>query len=86
MDLTPLVEYCQSVGISLTDLQLAKFQQFGEALYLRNKVVNLTRVPAEDCAVRHFVDSLMVAEFVPLGSSVLDLGTGPGFPAWPLAC
>lgn len=36
--------------------------------------------------MRHFVDSLLVAELIPTGARVLDLGTGPGFPAWPLAC
>lgn len=62
------------------------FVQFAETLYRLNEVVNLTRVPREDCEVRHFIDSLLVAEFVPHGSRVADLGTGPGLPAWPLAC
>ncbi len=34
---------------------------------------------------RHILDSLLIAEFIPQGSCVLDIGTGPGFPAWPLA-
>ena len=48
--------------------------------------MNLTRVPQEDCARRHFIDSLLIQSLIPEGSSVLDIGTGPGFPAWPLAC
>jgi len=47
--------------------------------------MNLTRVPREEFAVRHVADSLMIEEIIPTGSSVLDVGTGAGFPAWPLA-
>jgi 16S rRNA (guanine527-N7)-methyltransferase len=63
-----------------------QFAAFEAALYEANKVKNLTGVPREECRVRHFEDSLLVAEFIPEGSSVLDIGTGPGFPSWPLAC
>lgn len=58
---------------------------FEEDLYAQNAVMNLTRVPREECCLRHILDSLLVSEFIPQGSAVLDIGTGPGFPAWPLA-
>lgn len=48
--------------------------------------MNLTRVPREECRLRHFVDSLLFADLIPLGATVLDVGSGPGLPAWPLAC
>lgn len=86
MDLTPLFEYCRAAGIPLAGDQEVAFNTFASALKERNSDVNLTRVPEELFAVRHFVDSLLVQEFVPLGSHVLDIGTGPGFPSWPLAC
>ena len=47
--------------------------------------MNLTRVPREEAWSRHFVDSLLFHDLIPPGARVLDLGTGPGFPAWPLA-
>jgi 16S rRNA (guanine527-N7)-methyltransferase len=62
-----------------------KLAAFEEALYRANEVTNLTRVPREEFAVRHIADSLMIAEIIPTGAKVLDLGTGAGFPAWPLA-
>lgn len=86
MDMSPLVEFCQRSHIEVTEAQLAAFETFGEALYEANKVMNLTRIPYDQCALRHFVDSLLVAEYIPAGSNVLDIGSGPGFPAWPLAC
>lgn len=86
MDLSVLVKFCSGRGFPLDDAQVRLFERFAARLYELNESMNLTRVPEEECAARHFVDSLMVAEFVPEGSTVLDVGSGPGFPAWPLAC
>jgi len=47
--------------------------------------MNLTRVPPNEAESKHYLDSLLVSRFIPEGSSVLDIGTGPGFPAWLLA-
>lgn len=48
--------------------------------------MNLTRIPREEAWLRHFVDSLLFQDLVLQDAEVLDIGTGPGFPAWPLAC
>lgn len=66
-------------------LNESQFEAFETALYEANQVMNLTRVAREDCWERHFLDSLAVGLFIPEGASILDIGTGPGFPAWPLA-
>lgn len=86
MDRSAFAETCKVLRVVLTDDQLDAFDRFEAALYLANESKNLTRVPRAECWTRHFVDSLLIAEFAPFGASVLDLGTGPGFPAWPLAC
>lgn len=77
---------CTELGLSLTQAQVELFDAFEEALYAANSVMNLTRVPQEECWLRHFIDSLLFQDLIPEGSTVLDIGTGPGFPAWPLAC
>ena len=77
---------CLQLGTGLTEFQLTAFERFEESLYEANKVMNLTRVPREECWLRHFVDSLLIQEFILETSTVLDIGSGPGFPAWPLAC
>jgi len=74
------------LGLDLTPLQSQQFDLFEERLYEANAVMNITRVPREECWLRHFIDSLLIQDLIPWGSSVLDIGTGPGFPAWPLAC
>jgi 16S rRNA (guanine527-N7)-methyltransferase len=74
------------LGLELSPAQLAAFEGFEEALYRANESINLTRVPREECWRRHFLDSLLLSPLIPNGDQVLDIGTGPGFPAWPLAC
>lgn len=70
----------------MSEPQLAAFAEFEERLYRANEVMNLTRIPREECWLRHFLDSLLIQGLIPSGAKVLDIGTGPGFPAWPLAC
>lgn len=74
------------IGLDLSDRQLDLFEEFEQALYQANIATNLTRIEASDCWIRHFLDSLMIHDLIPVGSTVLDIGSGPGFPSWPLAC
>ena len=81
-----LTEYCAGMGMPLVADQMKRFDAYLADLYEVNATMNLTRVPREEAELRHLVDSLLVAEFIPVGAEVVDLGTGPGLPAWPLAC
>ncbi len=81
-----LLAFCSEEGFPISEAQVEQFGSFESALYQANRLMNLTRVPRENCELRHFVDSLLIAKFLPIGSYVLDIGTGAGFPAWPLAC
>lgn len=80
-----LASAAQKIGVPLGADQIRAFDRFEAALYEANEVMNLTRVPREECWIRHFLDSLLIAPLLPLEGTVLDIGTGPGFPAWPLA-
>lgn len=84
--LTTLCRFLAERDVVLHQDQLMAFSAFREGLYRANEVMNLTRVPKVGCELRHFVDSLLFVDLVPHGAAVLDIGTGPGFPAWPLAC
>lgn len=77
--------WLQSAGLELSHGQVASLDAFEEALYAHNEHKNLTRIPREDAWRRHFVDSLLIHDLIAQGASVLDIGAGPGFPAWPLA-
>jgi 16S rRNA (guanine527-N7)-methyltransferase len=79
-----LESFCRESGFPLVVRQSAAFVCYEDALY--SALSNVTRVPREECEVRHFIESLLVAAYLPVGARVLDIGTGPGLPAWPLAC
>lgn len=83
--LAPAVEALSRAGARPSPEALRRLEGFFEGLYEANRVQNLTRVPPEEFAVRHFADSLLVAEAVPPEGEWLDIGCGPGFPCWPLA-
>ena len=80
-----LKDWCQKNDVEVSDEQLDSLERFKVRLYELNQVMNLTRVSEEDFEVRHALDSLLIAPFLAEGRKVLDIGTGAGFPAWPLA-
>jgi len=47
--------------------------------------MNLTRVPESDAVTKHFLDAVLPIALIPVGARLLDIGTGPGIPAVPLA-
>lgn len=71
------------LGITLTDKQLKQFLQYYEMLIEWNKVMNLTTITEyQDVVKKHFVDSLSLVNTCDLMSdlSLIDVGTGAGFP------
>lgn len=72
----------------LTAAQLAKFAAM-EALYREwNARINvISRKDMDNLATHHILHSLAIAKVIgfPAGSTVLDVGTGGGFPGIPLA-
>lgn len=86
MPLPLLRQWCSDLNLPLSQDQEARCEAFLDSLYEANKVMNLTRIPREDAEVKHLIDSLLPQRFIPEGALVLDAGSGPGFPSWPLAC
>ena len=53
-----------------------------------NRHMDLTNVPEEEMALRHYADSLlplMQKKWFPDGARLIDVGSGAGFPGMPLA-
>lgn len=55
-------------------------------LFSVNESMNLTAITEpRDAIIRHVIDSLTVADKIPAGAEVIDVGCGGGFPTLPLA-
>lgn len=77
------IEDLYQLGITLTDKQLKQFLQYYEMLVEWNKVMNLTAITEyQDVIKKHFVDSLTLVKACNLWGelSLIDVGTGAGFP------
>lgn len=73
-------------GVSVTDSQASQLAQYCRLLWDWNRRLNLTRHTDWDLFVtRDLLDTLNLAEHVPQGASVLDVGSGGGVPGIVLA-
>lgn len=77
----------EQIGVMLTAKQLEQFDTYYHRLIEKNKVMNLTAITEyQEVIDKHFVDSLLLAGVRDLTGemSVIDVGTGGGFPGIPL--
>lgn len=75
------------LNIQLNEEQKQQFQRYYELLTEWNKVMNLTGITDYDeVNEKHFVDSLSIVKAVDIEhiKTVIDIGTGAGFPGFPL--
>lgn len=70
----------------LTDKQLNQLRTYAQFLNEKNKVMNLTAIDdLEGITEKHFVDSLLIGEFLSDAKTFCDVGSGAGFPGVVLA-
>ena len=80
-----LEEGAAGFGVSLSREDTEKFARYLEILKAWNERINLTALKDDgEIAVSHFLDSLSAARFVRGAESLLDIGSGAGFPGIPI--
>lgn len=76
-----------SFGIELDDIKLEQFHKYYELLIEWNKNINLTAITEYgDVLTKHFLDSLSIVKAIDCKQtlSLIDVGTGAGFPGIPI--
>jgi len=82
---TFLIEGAISFGIHLEENDIEAFDLYFRELLKWNRKINLTAIRTErEVILRHFLDSLSVYPYLPHAVTLLDIGSGAGFPGIPL--
>jgi len=72
-----------ALGITLSEQQIQQFIQYYEMLIEWNQMMNLTAITEyDDVMKKHFIDSISLIKAYDINKdvSVIDVGTGAGFP------
>lgn len=82
-----LKESFEKIGLKLNEQQMEQFLIYYEYLIEKNEVMNLTAITEyEEVVLKHFVDSVSLIKVIDLEkvNTLIDVGTGAGFPGIPL--
>lgn len=82
---TLLINLCKKINIELTEKQIRQFIIYKDELKEWNEKINLTAITDdEEIILKHFIDSLTIEKYIGENDSIIDVGTGAGFPGIPI--
>jgi len=80
-----LKKEAEGLGVVLNDEPVHLFSLYLDELKTWNKKINLfSRKDDQEIIIKDFLDSLTISNYLSSGTSVLDLGSGGGFPGIPI--
>ena len=80
-----LMTGAQELQVEMDHDQAIQFGRYAQILQRWNKKINLTSITdPREIAVKHFLDSVAPSASIPQQGTLLDIGTGGGFPGVPL--
>lgn len=78
-------QLAKKIHVELTDDKIESFFKYMYLLKEWNEKINLTSIIEEkDIILKHFIDSLTILKYLPEETSIIDVGTGAGFPGIPV--
>ncbi|HUF02619.1 MAG TPA: RsmG family class I SAM-dependent methyltransferase [Aridibacter sp.] len=81
-----LLEHQEAFGVENSEDASGRFSSYFQLLRSRNDLLHLVApCSAEEFAVRHILESIFIETFLPIGATVVDVGSGAGLPGIPLA-
>lgn len=80
-----LKENAKIIDLSLDDDMLDQFYRYKNMVLDWNEKINLTAITDDlEFIIKHFIDSLTINKYIEPGKTIIDIGTGAGFPGIPI--
>lgn len=78
---TILKDLASQSGILISETQMNQLEEYKKLLLEWNQKINLTAITdEEEIALKHFLDSMTILKYLTPNASMIDVGTGAGFP------